>query len=78
MSKTNGYCVDWKWCKHPAGLIDNRSHYKTLSDARYWIKQAIKDDSIYKDSVKVYHGWDHNKVDVTKWALEPLQKLIKE
>lgn len=64
-----GYCADYEYTR---GHGSHRAHFKTLADVRSHIKDAVKDGSIQYNSIKVYHGWDSFKVDVTAWALQPL------
>lgn len=65
-----GYCADYKMKRTQE---DHRAHFKTLSDVRNHLKESVKDGSIYKESIRVYHGWEVNKVDVTGWALATLK-----
>lgn len=68
-----GYCADFEYKNHPAGLDFDRAHFSNLAELRSHIKTALKDGSIKKESIRVYHGWDANKVDVTVWALQPIK-----
>jgi hypothetical protein len=68
-----GYCADYEYKNHPAGLTFQRSHFSNLALLRKHLKDAVSDGSIKKESIRVYHGWDASKVDVTTWALQPIK-----
>jgi hypothetical protein len=41
-------------------------YFKTLGDARKWMKSGVKDGSYNRDSIKCYHDGE----DVTAWFFE--------
>lgn len=71
MPNFKGYTVDWTWRSHPAWHTDCRGHYKSLSDVRRSVREAVTDGSIYRESVKVIHtGRDGKSEDVTASAMQ--------
>lgn len=68
-----GYCTDYEYKKHPAGISSSRAHFNTLAPLKKHLKDAVSEGSIKKESIRVYKGWHLDKADITEQVLQTIK-----